>query len=66
MDFIEAIERHAGRPALRQVCDTQPGDVPATHADVSALADWVGFQPAMSIDEGVGRFVAWYWGYFGV
>ena len=66
MDFIEAIERHAGRPALRQLCDMQPGDVPATYADVSALADWVGFQPAMSIDEGVGRFVAWYRGYFGV
>ncbi len=66
MDFIEAIERHAGRPALRQFCVMQPGDVPATHADVSALADWVGFQPTMAIDEGVGRFVAWYRAYYGV
>ena len=66
MDFIEAIERHAGRPAQRQFCEMQPGDVPATHADVSALADWVGFQPSMSIDQGVGRFVAWYRAYFKV
>jgi len=41
-------------------------DVPATYADVSALAAWTGFRPATSIDDGVGRFVAWYRGYYNV
>ena len=64
MDFIAAIERHAGRAAIKELCDIQPGDVPATFADVSALERWTGFHPATSIDEGVGRFVAWYRGYY--
>ena len=66
LDFIAAIERHTGKTAHKVLMDIQPGDVPATYADVSALADWTGFQPATAIDEGVGRFVAWYRGYFKV
>jgi UDP-glucuronate 4-epimerase len=64
MDFIAAIERHAGKAAIKELCDIQPGDVPATYADVSALERWTGFHPATPIDEGVGRFVAWYRDYF--
>ena len=66
LDFIAAIERHTGKTAQKVLMDIQPGDVPATFADVSALADWTGFQPATSIDEGVQRFVAWYRSYFKV
>ena len=66
LDFIAAIERHTGKTAQKVLMDIQPGDVPATYADVSALADWTGFQPATSIDEGVQRFVAWYRSYFKV
>ena len=66
LDFIAAIERHTGRTAHKVMMDLQPGDVPATYADVSALAEWTGFQPATSIDDGVGRFVAWYRSYFKV
>lgn len=66
MDFISAIERHAGREALKELREMQPGDVPATYADVSALEEWTGFRPATSIDEGVGRFVAWYRDYYKV
>jgi len=44
----------------------QPGDVPATFADVEDLANDVGFRPATSIEEGLGRFVTWYRGYYGV
>jgi UDP-glucuronate 4-epimerase len=40
--------------------------VPATFADVSALAEWTGFAPGTDIREGVGRFVGWYRGYYGV
>jgi UDP-glucuronate 4-epimerase len=66
MDFIEAIERHAGRKAIKDFQPIQPGDVPATHADVEELANWTGFRPATSIDDGVRRFVAWYRDYFKV
>jgi UDP-glucuronate 4-epimerase len=60
MDFIAAIERHTGKVANKVLMDIQPGDVPATYADVAALEAWTGFKPATSIDDGVGRFVAWY------
>ena len=46
--------------------DIQPGDVPATYADVSALAPGPGSSRPRSIDDGVGRFVAWYRDYFKV
>ena len=64
MDFIAAIERHTGQVAEKLLMDIQPGDVPATFADVSALERWTGFHPGTSIDEGVGRFVRWYRGYY--
>jgi UDP-glucuronate 4-epimerase len=66
MDFIAAIERHTNQVAEKVLMDIQPGDVPATFADVSALERWTGFHPATSIDEGVERFVAWYRGYYRV
>jgi UDP-glucuronate 4-epimerase len=43
----------------------QPGDVPATYADVTDLMNDVGFQPATPIEEGIRRFVAWYRDYYG-
>jgi UDP-glucuronate 4-epimerase len=64
MDFIAAIERHVGKPAIKHYRDLQPGDVPATHADVSALAQWTGSRPGTSVDEGVRKFVGWYRDYF--
>ena len=38
----------------------QPGDVPATFADVDDLVADVGFAPATPIGEGVARSVKWY------
>jgi UDP-glucuronate 4-epimerase len=64
MEFIGAIERALGCTAQKNLLPMQDGDVLATYADVQALADWVGFQPATSIDEGIGRFVAWYREYY--
>ena len=43
----------------------QPGDVPATYADVSALEAWVGFKPETTVQTGVNAFVAWYKDYYG-
>ncbi len=64
--FIEILEGALGVPAIRQLEDMQPGDVPATWADVDGLRDAVGFAPDTPLEEGVQRFVAWYLGYYGV
>ncbi len=58
--FIAVIEQACGRPALKRHLPRQPGDVPATYADVSDLSARAGFSPHTSIEEGVARFVAWY------
>ncbi|MET0382560.1 MAG: NAD-dependent epimerase [Burkholderiaceae bacterium] len=63
-EFIGTIERALGVPAVRDPQPMQPGDVVATHADVSALRAWIGASPQTSLQVGIGRFVAWYRGYF--
>ena len=64
MDLIGTLERELGRTAQKNMLPLQPGDVPATWANVEELADAVGFRPATSIEEGVRRFVAWYREYY--
>ncbi|MDE2082522.1 MAG: NAD-dependent epimerase [Burkholderiales bacterium] len=66
LDYIGCIEAALGRKAQMNLLPLQDGDVPATHADVDALRDWVGFAPATEVRAGVGRFVDWYRGYYGV
>ena len=66
MDYIACIEQSLGRKAQMRLMPMQDGDVQATHADVEALADWVGFRPATELAQGVGRFVAWYREYYRV
>jgi UDP-glucuronate 4-epimerase len=64
--FVEALEHALDRKAERRYLPMQLGDVPATFADVADLERDVGFRPATSIEEGIGRFVAWYKAYFKV
>lgn len=66
LHLVETLERALGRKAIKNPLPLQPGDVPATFADVDDLVRDVGFQPATSIEEGVGRFVAWYRDYYQV
>ena len=63
--YVEVLEEALGVKATRQLEDIQPGDVPATWADVDALRDAVGFAPATPVEEGVRRFVAWYREFYG-
>jgi UDP-glucuronate 4-epimerase len=63
MRVVEILEQELGRKADRQLLPMQPGDVPATYADIDDLARDVGFRPATSIEDGIRRFVAWYRGY---
>jgi UDP-glucuronate 4-epimerase len=58
--LIEVLENTLGKKAQRNLLPLQPGDVPATYADVDDLTRDVGFKPETSIEEGVSRFVAWY------
>ena len=58
--FIELMEQNLGRTVEKRLLPMQPGDVPDTWADVSALRRDVGYAPSTSIEEGVKRFVAWY------
>ncbi|MBI4766803.1 MAG: NAD-dependent epimerase [Deltaproteobacteria bacterium] len=62
--FIEVLEGCLGKKALKNLMPIQPGDVPATFADVADLTRAVGFKPATSIEDGIQRFVDWYKDYY--
>ncbi len=64
--YVDVLEEALGVTAVRRYEDIQPGDVPATWADVDALRRDVGFAPATPVEEGVRRFVAWYREFHGV
>jgi len=64
--FIAAIESSLGRKAVLDLQPMQPGDVPATAADVADLQRDVGFSPSTAIEDGVARFVSWYRDYYRV
>ncbi|MNK75838.1 UDP-glucose 4-epimerase [compost metagenome] len=60
LDFVECLESALGIKAQRNFLPMQAGDVINTWADVSALADWVGFSPQVEVEAGVPQFVNWY------
>jgi UDP-glucuronate 4-epimerase len=66
MTYIEAVENALGITATKTFLPMQPGDVPATAADTSALEAWTGFKPNTPVKDGVARFVAWYREFYGV
>ncbi len=66
MDFITIIETAMGKTAKKNMLPMQPGDVPATYADVQDLMDDVGFKPSTPLTEGIQKFVDWYKAYYGV
>ena len=66
MHLIATLEQCLGKTAEKNMLPMQPGDVPATYADVEALVQDVGFQPKTPIETGVARFVAWYREYYNI
>ncbi len=66
MRFIEVLEECLGKKAEKNFLPMQPGDVPATYADVSDLIRDTGYQPATTIESGISRFVEWYRSYYQV
>ena len=65
MDFIEAIENKLGKKIDKNMMPIQPGDVPATFADVTDLIENLDYKPETSIQEGIDQFVDWYINFFG-
>ena len=64
MEYIDALECAFGIKAEKNFLSMQAGDVPATAANTSELADWVGFKPGTPVRLGVEHFVEWYREYF--
>ena len=63
--FIEVIEKNIGKTAEKKMMPMQPGDVPATVADISKLRA-LGWAPSTRIDVGIKNFVEWYRSYYRV
>lgn len=64
MEFIEEIESACGKKAIKNMMPLQPGDVPATVADISHARDKLGFEPKVGLREGIEAFVKWYKEYY--
>jgi UDP-glucuronate 4-epimerase len=64
IEFIGVIEKALKREAVKEYLDLQPGDVPATYADVDDLIADVGFKPQTPIATGIQQFVEWYEQYY--
>ena len=64
MHYIEVLEDCLGKKAVKNMLPMQPGDVQATYADVSELVKAIDYKPAMSVEEGMSRFVDWYMEYY--
>jgi len=64
-EFIAAIEDALGIKAKKKFMEMQPGDVPQTYANTSALQQLTGFAPYTPLRDGIKRFVDWYRSYYG-
>ncbi len=75
LDYISTLQEELVRAGVlpedydfeghRKLVGMQPGDVPVTYADSTALERDFGFRPAIGIREGLRRFAEWYSGYHG-
>ncbi len=64
-DFISILEKIIGKKAVRKNLPMQPGDVPATYADITAIKRDYGFDPKTNLEDGLGKFIGWYRQYTG-
>jgi UDP-glucuronate 4-epimerase len=63
LHVVSLLEKEFGRAASKEMLPMQPGDVPATYADIEDLARDVGFRPSTTIEDGIARFANWFRGY---
>ncbi len=62
--FIELIEKELGKKAKKDLLPIQPGDVPASFADIDKSKEKLGFKPSTSIEQGIKNFLQWYKKYY--
>jgi UDP-glucuronate 4-epimerase len=63
-DFIAAAEKELGVTAIKQLMPLQPGDVPATYANVDDLVRDMDYKPATTVEHGIKMFIKWYTDYY--
>jgi UDP-glucuronate 4-epimerase len=66
LEIVRLLEQAIGKEAKRELLPMQPGDVPATFANIDDLMREIDFRPSTPIDEGIPRFVGWYRSYHGL
>ncbi len=76
LDFIRTLQEELVRAGVlpadydfeghRELVGMQPGDVPVTYADATALEEEFGFKPEINIRDGLRRFAEWYKKYYNV
>lgn len=64
MDFISSVEKHTGVELPKEYVEAQKGDVAVTYADTTKLAEYTGYKPSITLDEGIKEFVGWYKQYY--
>ena len=70
MNFVDILEKCLMKegiitePAKKELLPMQPGDVYQTYADVTELERDFGFKPSTTLEEGLGKFAAWYKTYY--
>jgi UDP-glucuronate 4-epimerase len=60
MDMIALLEKIIGRRTVIEMVPGQPGELPVTYADISAMEEEFGYQPRVPLEEGLQRFVTWF------
>jgi UDP-glucuronate 4-epimerase len=60
MEYINTIEKKLNKNAIKEYLPMQEGDVPATHADVSSLENYINYKPETKIEIGISNFIDWY------
>ncbi|NLE01721.1 MAG: NAD-dependent epimerase/dehydratase family protein [Fibrobacter sp.] len=65
LDFIAEIEKCLNKSAIREYCEMQKGDVPATIADIEKIKS-IGYYPLTNIDVGIKNFIEWYRSFYNV
>ena len=63
MNFIQIMEKTAGKKALLTMEDMQPGDVRITYADTTHLEDDFDYKPCTTIENGIKKFYEWFVSY---
>ena len=64
LEFIKTIEKNLNKKAKKNYLSLQPGDVPATFADISESTRDLKFLPKTEINDGIPRFIEWFKRYY--